>query len=281
MDQNHFLPSVFIWIISVLICLIAVETCNAGNAKIYINENIQTGTETTLSIEIIADVGSESLGSFNLAISYYHKALQFISLSSGKTPGQPYPPTSNDNGNGMITVAGVFQNEPRGSVSLIIANFKCMKDCFKLPFNIFNYSLFGDDDEMPVEISGYQLTQDSIKRLTQDQSNGMPLIDLETASMITPLIGSYFDQLSAFISQISILIGEEKTAQYQSDILLYSTIAHSSTISVQCPDLFDMIKCLQFFSGMTSVTCNDITGDDKIKMNDIISGIQQIARMPE
>jgi hypothetical protein len=280
-DQRHFLQFFHIWIITLLIFVISAGKCNAEKARLYCVEKLKTGTDTILSVEIIADVGNKPLGSYDLSIFYHQKALQFMSSTNGTTPGQPYPYPFCTVEDDILTVIGVYQTKQTGKVSFVILNFKCNTERFKTPFNIYIYSLFNNDEEMDIEIVGYQLTQYSYKRLTSNQHDGLPLIDLETANLISPLIGNYFDQESVFLNQIIELIGQEKTDKYRSNIVNHSRMAYKTVFSVNCPTLFDIVKCLQFFSGMTSSTCSDMTGDDHIGMNDIIRGFKQIALIPE
>ncbi|MBF0451011.1 MAG: hypothetical protein HQK75_09935 [Candidatus Magnetomorum sp.] len=278
-DQYPFIRSVCIWIV-ILFMFWMPAKCNAGSALLYILDQVQTEAETNLSIEIIADVGTEALGSYDLAISFNHETLQFQSISPGKTPGHLFFPEHSID-SGFLSVSGVYQNPPRGPVSVLLIKFKGPAECLKLSFNIFVYGLLGGDYEMPVAISGYQMNHNSLKRLAQIQNDGLPLVDAETIKRVSPLVGIHFDQKSAFINQLIETIGEDNTTKYQSDILLFSRIAHNKMISIQCPNLVDIVQCLKLMAGMTPSTCNDLTGDNKIGLHDILKAFHQMAVVPD
>ncbi|KPA14316.1 hypothetical protein MHK_005474 [Candidatus Magnetomorum sp. HK-1] len=279
-DFLRFLRSICTWSVIILMFWMT-DKCIANNAQIYITEHIQTGNDANISIEIFANVGYESLESYDLAISFNQESLQFQSLSSGNTPGHLYEPFHSVD-NGILLVNGFYQNPPKGTVSVIILNFKGLSDnCLNLTFNVFAYALLSYEDDMPIDIMGYQITHNSIKRLSQDKPQGIPLVDSETINLMTPLLGIQFDQKEFFISRLIETIGQEKTLKYLSDILLFTRIAHKKKLLINCPNLFDIVQCLKLFSGIEPASCQAFAENDKIGLHIIINALRQAAFLPE
>jgi len=257
------------------------DKCIASDAQIFIKEKIQTETNVNISIEIMANVGFEALESYDLAISFNQKNLQFKSLNSGNTHGHLLEPiyTVDD---GLILVNGFYQNPPKGTVSVIILNFESLsKNCLKLDFNVFTYGFLSHEDEMLFDVVGYQITENSIKRLSQDKPQGIPLVDSETLNLITPLIGIYFDQKERFLNRLEETIGQEKTLKYQSYILTFTRIAHKKKLIINCPDLSEVIQCLKLFTGIKSASCQALTGYEKRGLHEVINTFQQTAFLLE
>jgi len=254
------------------------ENSLAQNVNVYMVE--RNKTETTLKIEILVDVAMEYLGSYDLAISFDEKHLQFQSLSAGTACCQLRPEPQNSVTDGILKVNGIFKYSPKGSVSLLFINFEGTSICKNLPFDIYVYDLTNKDRELTVNVIGYEITQVAITRMKQKQQDQMPLVDDETIELITPLVGIRFNNKDQFINQLLETIGETNTNQYQTNILRFSRIANHKNIEMNCSCVIDIIKCLQSLVGIENVTCSNIAGETHVGLDDILAHFQKIAFFP-
>jgi len=276
--QNYFKPLIFYLVIIVSTFWIK-DDINARNVNVYMIKD--DTSEFTLTLEVFADVASEYLGSYDLAISFNQDFLQFQSLEPGNNLGQLHPEPTNSVKDGILKVNGVFKYCPKGLVSLLFIHFECTSNCVNLPFDIYVYDLMNKDKELPIEVIGFNITKSAIERMQQKQQDHMPLIDNATVELIKPLVDLRFNQKEQFINQLIETIGKAKTTQYQSDILILSRIAHHLNLEINCSQMIDIIECLQCLSGYEDSSCRNLAGESHIGIDDVIAHFQAMADFPK
>jgi len=277
-NQYTFLRLVCIGAMLVFFSL-APENCMAGVSSMYF-EKCPSQSNTDFSIEVFVDIQSESIQSYDLAITFNTDALQYHSTQAGKTLGQlPPEPISHIAANTILLV-GTFKSPVRGLVSLLFIHFNTMNDCKDVAFEIFAYELLNEDYPIPIEIFGYKLTNSSILRLELEQDNNLPLVDEETIKLLMPLLGKFFDQKDKFENQLLQTIGQEKIDKYLSYILTFSQIAYRDSLFLECYELNDIITSLQCLAGMHA-PCRDLTGDDIVSFDDIFRCFHHVAWIPD
>jgi len=254
------------------------EYSHAGNVSVYMVEDHTP--ESSLTIEVFVDVATEYLGSYDLAISFNQELLQFQSLSSGNTYGQLLPEPIHSVKDGLLKVNGIFKHLPKGLVSLLFIHFEGTSNCVHLPFDLYVYGLIGKDTDLPIDVIGFEITQNAIERMQKKQLDQLPLVDLDTVEQIKPLVGTLFNQKDLFIDQLIETIGEAKTNQYQADILMLSRIAHHLNIEMNCSCVIDIIECLQFLSGIDNATCSNLAGENNVGLDDVMAHFQKISFFP-
>jgi len=275
--MNDFKPFYFFLAFIIFIFLFYDES-HATNVSVYMVA--EKTSESTLMLEVFVDVATEFLGSYDLVISFNKDLFQFQSISSGNTYGQLRPEPTNSLKDGLLNVNGIFTFFPKGLVSLLFIQFSGTSDCMNAPFDVYVFGLTNKDRDLSFNITGYEITQSGFERLQQKQQNKLPLVDEETTELLKSLVGIRFNQKDLFSNQLIETIGEAKTNQYQSNILRFSRIAQHLDVVMNCFQIIDIIKCLQFLSGMENATCSNTVGASQVGLEDVLAHFQKIAFLP-
>ncbi|ETR70554.1 MAG: hypothetical protein OMM_03162 [Candidatus Magnetoglobus multicellularis str. Araruama] len=262
----------------IVILFLFIKCGIASSASVFMVAHDTSGSE--LTIEIFANVGLEYLGSYDLVINFNPCALQFKSIRSGNTLGHISAPKYIVDER-VLKVSGIYKNPPKDEVSVLIITFQASSGCLSLPFDLFVFELLNTDRELPVDVIGFEITDAAIKRLQTKQHDYLPLVDEDTIELIKPLVGIRFDNKDHFVARLIETIGEQKTNQYQSDIITFSRLATQKNFSMNCLDLHDILDCLKYLTGHENATCSDITGDAHIGIDDVITLFQQVASLPD
>jgi hypothetical protein len=116
--------------------------------------------------------------------------------------------------------------------------------------------------------------------MQQKQQDQLPLVDEETIELLKTIVDIRFNQKDLFSKQLRDTIGEAKTNQYQSDILRLSRVAQHLDVVMNCSHVSDIVKCLQFLSGMENVSCSNILGATHVGLENVMAHFQKIAFLP-
>jgi hypothetical protein len=279
MDDHHNYSKPLICIIIVIICTFWIsEKSYAEDVSVYMVKS--DASEYTVKIEVKVDVASEYLGSYDLGITFNQDVLQFQSLTTGITHGQLLPEPNRSIKDGLLKTYGYFIYFPKGTVSLLFITFKCQSNCVSLPFYLYVYGLTNVDKDLPVDTIGYEITQHTIERMQQKQTDQLPLVDQDTIDLLEHIVDIRFNQKDLFLEKINALIGAEKTTQYQSDILRLSRLSNYLNIEMNCSQVIDIINCLQVLSGLENANCRNITGGPFIGIDDVMAHFQKISFFP-
>ena len=255
------------------------EKSLAADVSVYMVKKSASGS--ALQIEIIVNVATQYLGSYDLGISFNQDLLQLQSLTAGTTHGQLLPEPNYSIKDGLLKTNGVFKYCPKGAVSLLFINFNCQSsNCLSLPFYLYVNGLTDKDRDISVDVLGYEITHNSIKRMQDKQHDQLPLVDQNTITLLEPIIGMRFFQKDLFVEKLIETIGDAKTTQYKSDILRLSRLADYLNVEMNCSQIIDIINCLQVLAGVENAACKNMDGDTCIGIHDVIAHFQKIAFFP-
>jgi len=281
MEEHHndFKPFYCILTIIIITFRLTIHS-HAEDARVFMA--LSNSSENTITIEVFADVATEFLGSYDLAISFNQEHIQFQSVSFGDTCCQWDSKPTHYVEDGLLRVDGVYTKLPKGLpnglVSILFIHFKAISNCLNLPFEIYVNDLIGEDKYiiLPVEVTGYEITQNTIIRIQQKQQDNLQLVDQQTVELLIPIAGMRFSRKDLFINQLIETIGEVKTNQYQSHIIRFSRVTQHLDIEMACVRVIDIVQCLQFLSGMENVTCSNVVGDIHAGLDDVMALFQKI-----
>ena len=279
MEDHQIDFKLYYYILAIIILMFCLsKNSHADNASVFMVKS--NSSANSITFEVFADVATKFLGSYDLAISFNQEHLHFQSLRFGDTCCQLGREPKHSVKDGLIKVNGIYTILPKDLVSLLFVHFEVSSNCVNLPFELYVYGLVGKDIDLPVDVIGYEITQNAIERMHQKQQDQLPLVDDATIELLIPIVGMRYDQKDLFSKQLIKTIGEKNTNKYLSDILRLSRVAQHLDVEMNGVHVIDIIKCLQVLSGMDNVTCNNIVGETHAEIDDVMAYFQKMSFLP-